>query len=430
MARAAQRRPRVCFVRQYYYPQDPRFRVQVQAAADAGFDVDVICLRKQGERRRERSANIRVLRLPDLPRPGGKLGYLFEYLSFLVLATIALTGLHARRRFQLVQVCSLPDVLVFAAIIPRFTSARVLLDLRETMPEFVATKFGVSMRHPLVRVTALLEQVSIRFAHIATTCTQQMKDAFVQRGADPWRIGVILNSADESVFNPAQFPAPAPRAERLTLVCHGTIEERYGHDTVVRAIALLQDELPGLRFQIFGDGPFRMELEELVATLDVQDRVSFSNGYVPIDELLQAIASADAGVVAMRRDVFRDLTHCLKMYDFVAMRKPVLCSRTASVEAYFDDDCFEYFVSGDEYDLARAIRALHADPLRRARLVERATVVSEPYRWEHQCRRYQQILSETLKGNRPDTRVLSGSAPRQRPVRPQSEIGSAMHAHD
>ena len=50
----------------------------------------------------------------------------------------------------------------------------------------------------------------------------------------------------------------------------------------------------------------------------------FSGGFVPIDELLRAIAGADVGVVAMKRDAFRDLTLCNKMYDFITMRRPAV----------------------------------------------------------------------------------------------------------
>ena len=56
----------------------------------------------------------------------------------------------------------------------------------------------------------------------------------------------------------------------------------------------------------------------------------------------------------MKRDSFRDLTHTNKMFDFIAMRRPVIVSRTASVEAYFDESCFQLFDSEDDRDLARA----------------------------------------------------------------------------
>ena len=111
---------------------------------------------------------------------------------------------------------------------------------------------------------------------------------------------------------------------------------------------------------------------------------SLSGGFVPVDELVTAIADADAGVVAMRRDAFRDVTLAGKMFDFIAMRRPVLSSRTRSVEETFDPSCVELFESGDAADLARAIRALHADPARRTAMVARAAEVAREMQWSRQ----------------------------------------------
>jgi len=283
---------------------------------------------------------------------------------------------------------TLPDWLVFAALVPKLLGARVLLDLHECMPEYGATKYHLSPGHPVVRALVWLEQASIRFADGVTTCTDQMRDLFVSRGAPPEKIGVVLNSMDEERLAPQRYAAPKRDDDLFVLVYHGTLDPNFGVDLAIRAVARLRDSIPGLRLRIYGEGPQRPSLEALVAELGVDDRVWFSRRFLPIPELLPCIAAADAGVVAIRRDAFRDLTHCNKMYDLIAMRKPVIISRTRAVEAYFGDDCFALFESGDDRDLARAIARLHADPALRERLVLRASEVNEPYRWIHQQDRY------------------------------------------
>jgi len=224
-----------------------------------------------------------------------------------------------------------------------------------------------------------------------------MREAFVARGSDPDRIGVVLNSADERVFDPEAYPA-LPRADgKFVLICHGTMEERYGLDTLIDAVALIRDDLPDVHVQLIGGGTYRPFLERLVADHGLTDRVSFSTGWVPMDDLVRAIANADAGIVAMKRDAFRDITHCNKMFDFITMRKPVIASRTRAVDAYFGDECFELFESGDPADLARAIRALRADPARRAQLVDRATRRNELYRWPRQRAHYLDIVRSAMR---------------------------------
>ena len=388
---------RIGVIRQFYFPCDTRVRREVDALARAGHEVDVICMRRPGQPLYERSGSVAVYRVPLQHKRGGPLRYLFEYLSFPSAAFLCAGALAARRRWDVVQVNTLPDWLVFAAVLPRLLGARVLLDLHECMPEFFGTKFGATPSHPVVRLLAWLEQASIRFADLAITCTEQMRAAFIARGAEGEKIQVILNSADEEIFDPHRYPPTGSGPDRFVLLSHGSIEERYGLDTAIRAVARLTGAIPGLRLEIFGEGAYQDELQELAEQLGVEDRVFFSNGLVPLDELLRAIAAADAGLVAMKRDSFRDLTHTNKMFDFIAMRRPVIVSRTASVEAYFDESCFQLFDSEDDRDLARAIRELHADPGLRQRLVSRAADVNEPYRWPRQRELYRHVV-ERLRG--------------------------------
>jgi len=273
----------------------------------------------------------------------------------------------------------------------------VILHLAETMPEFFATKFRTPLDGFAVRAVGWFERLSISFASSAVTCTEQMREAFASRGSDPGRIQVVLNSADERVFVPERYPPLARDDERFVLICHGTMEERYGLDTLVEAMAIVRDELPDVHVQLIGGGTYRPVLERLVADRGLTERVSFSTGWVPMDDLVRAIANADVGIVAMKRDAFRDITHCNKMFDFITMRKPVIASRTRAVDAYFGEECFELFESGDAADLARAIRALHADPARRAGLVERATRRNELYRWPRQRAHYLGIVRAAMR---------------------------------
>jgi glycosyltransferase involved in cell wall biosynthesis len=369
----------VLLIRQGMVPFDPRVKRAIDALIRDGHQVDVLCVGAPGQPPFECSPGLTVRRLRPLDDRRGLLAYVLEYATFLITAAWLAGWLHLRRRYALVQVHSMPDALVFAAAIPKLLGARVVLDLMEPSPEFFASKFRVGMTHPLVRFVAFFEQLSIRFADHVLTCTDQMRDAFVRRGAPQDKITVVLNSTNPEQFDARRFP-PRPRsAEQFLLMCHGTVEERYGIDTVIRAVAELKDELPALHFNIYGIGSYVSTLRELAAELGVEDRVSFIERLLPLSQLLRAIADADVGVVAMKRDVFRDITHCNKMFDYIAMHRPAIVSRTAAVQAYFDDDCFELFESGNVRDLARAIRRLYHDPDRCQRLVEHALEVTRPY---------------------------------------------------
>ncbi len=384
---------RICVIRHYYYPLDPRVRREVQALAADGNSVDVICLRQAGERHLERQGRIRIWRLPLRHRRGGAGRRIYEYALFTAMAGVLAGVLCLRRRFDLVQANTVPDTLVFAAAVPKLLGVPVLLDLHECMPEFFASTYSADQGHPVVRVMAACEQASIRFADFALTCTEEMRQAFVTRGAPKEKIAVVMNSADESVFRANGRPRRRQVDDELRLLHHGTIEARYGIDTAIRAVAHVRARVPGIRLWVYGDGSQRQDLVQLAADLGVASQVSFSDGFVSLKELVDAIGSCDAGVVAMKRDPFRDLTHCNKMFDLISMKRPVLCSRTRSVMTYFPESCFAYFEPDDPEDLARAIWELHAQPELAERLVERAGEVNEPYRWPHQRKRYMRVVA-------------------------------------
>jgi glycosyltransferase involved in cell wall biosynthesis len=388
---------RVCVVRQHYVPKDTRVAREVAALAALGHEVDVICLRDRGEPLFVDDAGVRIWRVPLRHTRGrGVIRYLTEYGVFFAFTACALPLIHLSRRYRLIQINAPPDVLVLASIVPRLFGARILLDLQECFPEFFATKFGVADRHPAVRLISHLEQLSIRYADFVITPTLQMRARFVARGADPGKITVVMDGADEQIFSELRLPEVTARGEEFRLISHGTIERHYGLDTVVEAVALLREEMPQLRFDVYGEGSDIGRLRELATNRGVADQVRFSGRFVPIGDLVRAIAAADVGVVAVRRDPFRDVALASKMFEFIAMRKPIIASRTQSVEETFDESCIELFESGDAADLARAVRALHRDPERRARMVERAADVAKSYQWERQRHVYGAVVDRLL----------------------------------
>lgn len=388
---------RVCVVRQFYYPEDPRVRREAEALASAGHEVDVICLRRLTEAAHEVVNGVTIYRLPLDHRRGSVRQYLAEYLTFFLLAFFKLTLLFVRRRYDIVQVNTMPDFLVFVAVICKLFGARVVLDMHECVPELYQTKYGLGPGRPAIKLLGWVEQRSMAFADQVTTCTSQQKAVFVKRGTSPDKIAVVLNTPDTRLF-PA--PVDGPRlwepGAGLVLVSHGLVLERYGLDTLARAVRLLKPEIPGIRLRVLGDGEYLPRLRTLVRELGVTDEVWLA-GYLPRAEMLDAIHTAHIGVVAVKRDAFRDLTHTNKMYEYIAMLKPVVISRTAAVRAYFDDASFAFFESDDPADLARAIRELYHQPARARTMIEHASEEYQRYAWSVQ----QHVYLDAVLGEAP-----------------------------
>jgi glycosyltransferase involved in cell wall biosynthesis len=399
------RAKRACIVRYNYYPQDMLVCREAMALRDYGFDVEVFCLRGKGQAASEVIDGIYVRRLPLTRIKGGIGRYLYKYLAFFALVALTLTARHLRRFYTFIQVNSMPDFLVFATLIPRVLGAKIVLQMYEPMPELWVTRLGLTEERDLksapfwqLALPSMLrwvEQASLRYAHAVFTVTQQLKDNFVSHGADPGKITVVLNVPDPRLFESETEETnlgrqPAPADGRFTLICHGAIEERYGHDTMLQAVAAVKSSIPGLQLRITGNGSYRDEFLAQMESLGLQDHVHYL-GYVPLSQLVTELSRADIGIVAQKASPYSHLVHTGKMYDYLAFGKPVIASRLRAVQAYFDEDSLRFFEPGNAEDLSEAILDLYQHPNKRLRLARNASLLYERYKWEHQRTAYQAV---------------------------------------
>ena len=380
---------RVCILRHAYFPDDPRERKQVSALLQAGHEVEVVCLRRAGQRAFERVDGARVHRLPLSHRRAGIARYLLEYGVSFALIGLTVTRLHLRQRFDVVQVSTMPDFLVFASLIPKLMGARVLLDLHEPTPELWLTKYGERQRF-LYRLQRGLEQRAIAYADRAITVTLALQQRFIERGADAEKLGVVPNVSDDRVFAPAG-PPDCNWGGELRLISHGAIEERYGHELMIRAVARLRGEIPGIRLDIAGSGDAEESLRRLAAELGVSDRVAFL-GFLDFDILLAKLRAAHIGIIAMRRSPYSELVDTNKMYEYISLKKPVVASRLPALEANFDERALTYFEPGDADDLARALRELYHAPGLAVARVEQAHRVFQDMKWSISGQAYRELI--------------------------------------
>ncbi len=85
---------------------------------------------------------------------------------------------------------------------------------------------------------------------------------------------------------------------------YGTIAERNGLDTAVRALALALPRAPRLRLDIMGRGEYVSEVLNLAESLGVADHVTFTEP-CPSERIVDFILHGDAGIIPYRLDGFR-----------------------------------------------------------------------------------------------------------------------------
>jgi len=102
----------------------------------------------------------------------------------------------------------------------------------------------------------------------------------------------------------ADLPAELPRKrEEPTLVTLAHLVARKRHADVLRAMWLLRDRHPHLRWLVIGDGPERGRLEALAERLGVRDRIELP-GQLPHPEALRAAHAAHLFVMPSVDEAF------------------------------------------------------------------------------------------------------------------------------
>lgn len=372
--------PRHCMVVHAYYPlTETRVQRQAETLVNAGYAVDVVCLRDRGERAQELYRGVAIHRLPVHLEKSNMWRQLLSYLHFLVRAAVRLTELHLRHPYRSVQIHNLPDFLVFCALVPKLQRVPIILDLHDLMPEFFDGRFGPGRLRLLARLIRWQERLACRFADHVITVSEHWRRALIQRGVAEDKCSVIMNVADESIFKRRRMGPPARREFRL--IYHGTVTHRYGLDLAIQAVGLVRDEIPEIRLTILGTGDHRPALVELRRRLGLEAYVELRDEYLLAEDLPEVILSADLGIVPYRNDAFTDGVVPTKLMEYAILGVPSIAARTTAIEAYFRDAMVEFFNPGDAEDLARCLRELGGNPQRRAELARRSRNFTRRYNW-------------------------------------------------
>lgn len=372
---------RVAMVACSYYETDARIRGAAEALVRRGHRVDFLCLIDPGSRAARRAGLLQFYRLPASRERGKGTRYAFKYGIFFLWTLGVLSWLGMRRRYDVVYVHNMPNFLIFAAIVPRITGARILLDVHDPAPELLAAISGGRLPAWLRRLVRAEERVSLSFADALMTVNESMRRRLVAVAPRPVPITVVMNLPDPDAFRAGDGVSQGARNQRL--VYSGTVSHRHGLDLALEAVATLAEEYTDLRLRVIGEGPEAESLVALADGLGITQRVEFI-GFVSVDEVPALVGGSLAGLSPHRADDFGSLVFSMKVPEYISLGLPVICAGTSTMRHYFSDDDLLFFEPGNATDLARAIRELLDDPTSAEHRVERSKHTLKQLDWSAQ----------------------------------------------
>src|SRR5438874_833472 len=174
-----------------WYPYEVRALRLAEAAVNAGYEVDVICLQQPGEKMYEVDNGVHIYRLPvrridrSLPRK------ILSWCLFLLFAGVIITWLYLKRRYDVVHIHNMPDFLVFSGLFPKLLGAKIILDVQDVSPELMAAKVLGPQRWLVTCLATWQEHISTAFAHHVVTTGMPFEMLLLQRGVPQNKITSI-----------------------------------------------------------------------------------------------------------------------------------------------------------------------------------------------------------------------------------------------
>jgi glycosyltransferase involved in cell wall biosynthesis len=400
-----------------YYPADPRPRRAAESLVREGMEVDLICLREsEREQKREKINGVEILRLPLRRRRGGAVGYVFQYVAFALASLAVLAGRALTRRYDLVYVHNMPDILVLSGLGPKLCGAKVILDLHDPMPELMMTIFNLGAESVWVKLLKRLEKWSIGWSDVALTVNLACKKLFVSRSCRTDKMRVVMNAPDEDIFTfqPPRGESAHNRSgsKPFVIMYHGSLVERNGLDLAIDALAMVRRSAPKVELRVYGpETPFLRRVLELARTRGLLEGIRYL-GPRRLEEIVAAIADCDLGIIPNRRSRFTELNTPTRIFEYLAIGKPVVAPRTAGILDYFNNDSLVLFEAGDAEDLARGIEQVLADPRKAEARVRRGQEIYRAHAWRQEREVLVGLVEEVLNsGSWPRSLGAVGTAP-------------------
>ena len=378
-----------------FYQNDARVQQYANALRKKGDTVDVIALRREGRPKFEMVDGVNVYRIQQRVRDErGPLTYILRILRFFFHSALVISRRHIANPYQLIHVHSVPDFLVFAALIPKLCGVPVILDIHDILPEFYSSKFNAPPDSLAFKLMLLVERASASFSDHVIIANHLWHERLLSRSVRAEKCTPIRNYPD-----PLRFVVrPKGRSDGKFLVMYpGTLNPHQGVDIAIKAFAKIKNQLPNAEFHIYGEGPAKPRLVVLAAELGLNGSVMFKD-LVPIGQIAKLMADADLAVVPKRASSsFGTEAASTKVFEFLSLGVPVIVSRTKIDSFYFSDSTVKFFESENVDDLARCMLQLAQDQPLRSQLAKNGLEYAQENNWDAKQQDYLRLVDSMVR---------------------------------
>ena len=295
-----------------------------------------------------------------------------------------------------------PDVIIGWGILNSYLSARAA---KANKIPFIYYWIDVLHRlipfRPFQIMGKLVESKTLKQADRILVINDKLRDYVIELGASPERTGVLRAGIDTKQFNADSN--------------HGTVRKQYGlndKDIVLFfmgwlynfsglkevALQFAQVRNDKLKLLIVGEGDAYEELQKIGEKYNLQDRFILT-GKKPYHEIPNFIAASDVCLLPAypNEPIMQDIVP-IKVYEYMAMKKPVIATKLPGVMKEFGQDNGVVYIDKPEDAVAKAVELVQSGEIEE--LGSKARSFVERNSWDNITSEFEKILEEVIKEKR------------------------------
>lgn len=289
-----------------------------------------------------------------------------------------------------------PDIILSFGIVA-YLAGRVA---RKSRIPFVYYWIDVSHRlipfKPLQPIGWIIERRSLRLANKVLAINDKLRDYVIKIGALQAQTRVLTAGIDLKQFDLNTSPEAVARQyglskKDLVLFFMGWLYHFSGLKEVSTELAALRDE--HIKLLVVGEGDAYQELQQIRAKFNMRDRLILV-GKKPYSEIPSFIAASDICLLPSyrRESIMQDIVP-IKMYEYMAMKKPVIASKLPGVMKEFGEGNGVVYIDRPEDAVEKALALVKNGNLEE--LGKKARNFAEKYDWEKKADEFERILRES-----------------------------------
>lgn len=290
-----------------------------------------------------------------------------------------------------------PDVIIGFHILSAYLAAQAAKRRRIPFIYYWVDVYHTQIPFKLYQVMGrMMERRTLRSADRVVVINERLKDYVIEIASNPERTYVIRGSVDLEQFNPA-ISSDIRKQYRIkeydiVLFFMGWLYQFSG----LKEVALQLAKMPNhnLRLFIVGEGDAYDELQRMQEKYDLQDRLILT-GKRPYDEMPAFVAAADVCLLpAYPSEPIMQHIVPIKMYEYMAMRRPVIATKLPGVVEEFGDGNGVVYVNRPDEVVEEAMKLVSNGNL--GELGARARGFVERYSWDTITDEFEGILKEAI----------------------------------